>query len=148
MAVLVVCLQLRVIFSISSLWNRMSCILGLTAGHSPETVVTMVINILDDDGQPHRFDIEHSYYSPKFAARLMSPQQLAEQCYQKFGNTLHQHRVCSKSKCFKVRFLTITCYVCLKNLYFYFMCYLDMYNIWEVARTTAYKWLTWERSTN
>jgi len=29
------------------------CILGLMAGHSPEAVGTMVINILDDDGQAH-----------------------------------------------------------------------------------------------
>jgi len=63
-------------------------ILGLTASEAPEAVGTMIVNFQDNSGQEHTFEIDDCYYSPSFTARIMCPQQWAQQHYEKFGDTL------------------------------------------------------------
>ena len=63
-------------------------ILGLTAAEAPEAVGTMVINLQDDEGQEHVFKMDDCYYSPSFNARIMCPQQWAEQRFDKYNDTV------------------------------------------------------------
>jgi len=48
----------------------------------------MIINLEHDEGQENVFEIDDCYYSPSFNARIMCPQQWAQQRFDKYNDTV------------------------------------------------------------
>jgi len=74
--------------NLKTLWSNQVQILGLTAAAAPEAIGTMIINLEHDEGQENVFEIDDCYYSPSFNARIMCPQQWAEQRFDKYNDTV------------------------------------------------------------